>query len=83
MKGFGELQTLLRAPGSSVLHLKNRDLREMSIHGRLTAIVSWTERRDGIPKGQNNTIKIAGRDPSWCRLNSEYHKALAPFFIPS
>ncbi len=82
MKGFGELQTLLRAPGSSVLHLKNRDLREMSIHGRLTAIVLWMERRDGIPKGQNNTIKIVGRD-RWCRLNSEYHKALAPCFIPS
>ncbi len=27
-------------------------------------------------------IKIVGREPSWCRPNSEYHKALAPFFIP-
>ncbi len=26
---------------------------------------------------------VVGREPSWCRLNSEYHKALAPFFIPS
>ncbi len=28
-------------------------------------------------------IKTVGREPSWCRLNSEYQKALAPFFIPS
>ncbi len=21
-------------------------------------------------------------EPSWCRLNSKYHKTLAPFFIP-
>ncbi len=28
-------------------------------------------------------IKIVGREPSWGRLNSEYHKALALFFIPS
>ncbi len=27
-------------------------------------------------------IKTVGREPSWCRLNSEYHKALASFFIP-
>ncbi len=26
-------------------------------------------------------IKNVGREPSWCRLNLEYHKALAPFFI--
>ncbi len=28
-------------------------------------------------------IKTVDREPSWCRLNSDYHKALAPFFIPS
>ncbi len=28
-------------------------------------------------------IKTVGREPSWCMLNSEYHKALAPFFLPS
>ncbi len=28
-------------------------------------------------------IKTVGLEPSWCRLNSEYHKSLAPFFIPS
>ncbi len=27
-------------------------------------------------------IKTVGRESSWCRPNSEYHKALAPFFIP-
>ncbi len=27
-------------------------------------------------------IKTVGREPSWCRLNSEYHNALAPFLIP-
>ncbi len=27
-------------------------------------------------------IKTVGREPSWCRVNSEYHKALAPFIIP-
>ncbi len=27
-------------------------------------------------------IKTVGQEPSWCRPNSEYHKALAPFFIP-
>ncbi len=24
-------------------------------------------------------IKTVGRKPSWCRLNSKYHKALTPF----
>ncbi len=28
-------------------------------------------------------IKTVGRELSWCRLNSEYHKALASFFNPS
>ncbi len=28
-------------------------------------------------------IKAVGREPSWCRPNLEYHKALAPFCIPS
>ncbi len=28
-------------------------------------------------------IKTVGRESSWCRLNSEYHKAFALFFIPS
>ncbi len=27
-------------------------------------------------------IKTVGREPGWCRLNSEYPKALAPFLIP-
>ncbi len=27
-------------------------------------------------------IKTVGREPSWCRPNSEYHKALAPFLFP-
>ncbi len=26
-------------------------------------------------------MKTVGREPSWCWLNSEYHKALAPLFI--
>ncbi len=28
-------------------------------------------------------IRNAGREPSWCRPNSEYKKAIAPLFIPS
>ncbi len=28
-------------------------------------------------------IKTVGREPSWCRLNSEYHEALASFVIPN
>ncbi len=28
-------------------------------------------------------IKAVGREPSWCRVTSEYHKALDPFFIPN
>ncbi len=28
-------------------------------------------------------IKTVGREPSWCRLNSECHKAFAPSYIPS
>ncbi len=27
-------------------------------------------------------IKTVGREPSWCRLNSEYHKTIATFFFP-
>ncbi len=27
-------------------------------------------------------IMTVGREPNWGRLNSEYHKALDPFFIP-
>ncbi len=36
----------------------------------------------GIALEQQRGIKTVGREPSWCRPNSEYHKALAPFFIP-
>ncbi len=32
-----------------------------------------------IHRGMN----IVGQEPSWCRLNSEDHKALVPFFSPS
>ncbi len=28
-------------------------------------------------------IKTVGREPRWWRLNSEHHKVLAPFFLPS
>ncbi len=28
-------------------------------------------------------VKTVGREPSWCRLNSEYRKALALLFIPN
>ncbi len=39
---------------------------------------------EAIPTGVvRRSVKNVGREPSWCWLNSEYHKALAPFFIPS
>ncbi len=77
-KFFSKTNRWIAATGRPVWLLLPKRVQPQAVAPR--AAHTWYRMQGCIAR---RGIEIVRRGPSWFRLNMEYHKALAPFFIPS